>query len=58
MTLTSLEQGSNVTRTYLGATQVVAIDRTPVVGTFDLLGGAQVELEIATREGQPVRYEL
>ena len=58
MTLTALEQGSNVTRTYVGTTQVVAIDKTPVVGTFDLLGGAQVEIEIATREGQPVRFEL
>lgn len=58
MTLSALEQGSNVTRTYLGTTQVVAVDRTPVVGTFDLLGGAQVEIEIATREGQPVRFEL
>jgi hypothetical protein len=58
MTLTSLEQGSSVTRTYLGTTQVVAIDQTPVVGTFDLLGGAQVEIEIATRDGQPVRFEV
>lgn len=58
MTLTSLEQGSSITRAYLGATQVVAMDRTPVVGTFDLLGGAQVEIEIASREGQPVRFEL
>jgi hypothetical protein len=54
----SLEQGSSVTRTYLGATQVVAVDARPVVGTFDLLGGAQVEIEIATRDGSPVRYEL
>lgn len=58
MNLTDLEQGSSVTRTYLGTTQVVSIDRAPVVGTFDLLGGAQVEIEIATREGQPVRFEL
>lgn len=58
MTLTSLEQGAAVTRTYLGTTQVVSIDEKPVVGTFDLLGGAQVEVEIATRDGQPVRYEL
>jgi hypothetical protein len=58
MSLSSLEQGSSVTRTYLGATQVVAIDDSPVVGTFDLVGGAEVEIEIATREGQPVRYEL
>jgi hypothetical protein len=58
MTLTALERGSDVTRTYLGTTQVVAIDRNPVIGTFDLLGGAQVEIEIATRDGQPVRFEL
>lgn len=58
MTLASLEQGSSVTRTYLGTTQVVAVGAQPVVGTFDLLGGAQVEIEIATREGQPVRFEL
>jgi len=57
-TLSVLEQGSSVTRTYLGTTQVVAVDEKPVVGTFDLLGGAQVEMEIATREGQPVRFEL
>lgn len=58
MNLTDLEQGSSVTRTYLGTTQVVALGDRPVVGTFDLLGGAQVEIEIATREGQPVRFEL
>jgi len=58
MALASLEQGSNVTRTYLGTTQQVAIDGKPVVGAFDLLGGAQVEIEIASREGQPVRFEL
>jgi hypothetical protein len=58
MTLASLEEGSVVTRAYLGTTQVVSIDEKPVVGTFDLLGGAQVEIEIATREGQPVRFEL
>ncbi|HEX8795150.1 MAG TPA: hypothetical protein VF765_29585 [Polyangiaceae bacterium] len=58
MNLTSLEQGSSVTRTYLGTTQVLAMGDKPVVGTFDLLGGAQVEIEIATRQGQPVRFEL
>ncbi len=58
MNLTALERGSSVTRTYLGSTQEVAIAERPVVGTFDLLGGAQVEIEVATREGQPVRFEL
>ena len=58
MTLTALERDSSVTRAYLGTTQVLAIGDKPVVGTFDLLGGAQVEIEIATREGQPVRFEL
>lgn len=56
--LTSLEQGSSVTRTYLGTTQDLAVGDKPVVGTFDLLGGAQVEMEIATHQGQPVRFEL
>jgi hypothetical protein len=42
----------------VGTTNVLTLGAAPVVATFDLTGGAQVELEVATRDSSPLRYEL
>jgi hypothetical protein len=58
-TLTSLEQGAaTVQHLYLGAWQDFTLDAAPIVGTFDLVGGAQVEIRTATRDGLPMRFEI
>lgn len=56
--LASLESGAAVQRTYVGVTQDVHTGPAPVVGTFDLLGGADVDLEIVAKDGQPLEVEL
>jgi hypothetical protein len=56
--LASIEQGASVQRAYLGVTQHVAVGVEPVVSTFDLIGGSQAELEVASHDGAPVRFEL
>jgi hypothetical protein len=56
--LTLLESGATIQRTYLGFTQDVAIGTLPVVGTFDLLGGSDVNMEIVAQDGQPLAFEL
>ncbi len=57
-TISALEAGATVQRAYVGVTNQVAIGAVPVVAAFDLLGGAQVEIEVATRDSSPVRFEL
>jgi hypothetical protein len=57
-TLSSLEAGARVQRVYLGSSQDVALGGTPVVGTFDLLGSAQLEIEVVSRSNAPVQFEL
>jgi hypothetical protein len=57
-TLALLEQGAEVGRAYVGTTNEFAVGDAPVVATFDLVGGAQVELEVVTPDGSPVRFEL
>jgi hypothetical protein len=57
-TLSSLEQGAVVHRAYVGVTQGLQVGPTPVVGTFDLLGGADVVIEVATLSGAPVQFDL
>jgi hypothetical protein len=56
--LPSLEQGATVQRAYVGSTNTLVLGAAPVVATFDLVGGAQVELEVATADSSPLRYEL
>jgi hypothetical protein len=56
--LQALESGASVQRTYLGVTQEVETGSKPVVGTFDLLGGADVDLEIVAKNGAPLQFEL
>jgi len=56
--LTALTAGATVQRAYVGADNTVTVGATPVVTTFDLLGGARVAMEVAARDEQPVRYEV
>ncbi len=56
--LAALEQGATMTRAYLGTTQDVVVGARPVVGTFDLLGGADVNLELVAKDGAPLQVEL
>jgi hypothetical protein len=56
--LEALESGATVERTYLGVTQNIETGPAPVVGTFDLLGGADVDLEIVAKNGAPLEFEL
>jgi hypothetical protein len=53
-----LEQGAAVRRVYVGSTNELDLGRSPVAGAFDLLAGAQVQLEVVTRDGSPLTFEL
>lgn len=57
-TLSALEAGAITQRAYVGVTNEYAIGPVPMVAAFDLLGGAQVEMEVMTRDGSPVRFEV
>jgi hypothetical protein len=57
-TLGSLEEGASVRRAYVGTTNEFVVGEVPVVATFDLVGGAQIEMEVVTRDASPVRFEL
>lgn len=56
--LASLEQGATEQRTYVGVTQDVHVDGNPAVGTFDLVGGSDVDIELVTKDGAPLVAEL
>jgi hypothetical protein len=56
--LASLESGATQQRAYVGVTQDVRVGSQPAVGTFDLLGGADVDIELATKDGAPLVAEL
>ena len=56
--LVTLERGATVQRAYLGVTQVVHTGPHPLVGTFDLLGGADVDMELVAKDGAPLQVEL
>jgi hypothetical protein len=45
-------------RVYYGLTNPLAIDGRPTLATFELTAGSRVELEIATRDGSPLVFEL
>ena len=53
-----LETGAAVGRAYVGTTNEFVLGNAPVVATFDLLGGAEVELEVVTRDASPLNFEL
>jgi hypothetical protein len=57
-TLASLEQGATQGRTYIGVTQDVHVGQGPAIGTFDLVGGSDVDIELATKDGAPLVAEL
>lgn len=52
-----LERGAAVRRTYVGVAQEVRTGGDPIVGTFDLLGGADVDLELVAKNGAPLQVE-
>ena len=56
--LGSLENGAAVHRTYVGVTQDLQTGAQPVVGTFDLLGGADIDMELVAKNGAPLQVEL
>jgi hypothetical protein len=57
-TISALEAGATVQRAYVGVTNQLTIGQVPVVAVFDLLGGAQLDIEVATLDSSPVRFEL
>jgi hypothetical protein len=57
-TVGKLEAGATVQRAYVGVDNRVPVGATPVVTPFDLVGGAQIELEVVTPDSSPVEFEL
>jgi hypothetical protein len=57
-TVAALEQGAAVRRVYVGSTNELDVGSGTVAGTFDLRGGADVELEVVTRDASPLTFEL
>jgi hypothetical protein len=57
-TLSALESGATTQRAYVGVTNEYTVGPVPVVAAFDLLGGAQIETEVVTRDGSPLRFEV
>lgn len=57
-TLASLETDAAVRRTYLGVTQEMTARGRAAVGIFDLVGGADVDVELATKNGAPLVADL
>jgi hypothetical protein len=54
----ALTAGATSARAYVGTTNVFLLGQTPVVASFDVLGGATIELEVVTRDASPVRFAL
>jgi hypothetical protein len=54
----ALEDGAATVRAYVGLTNRFAIGGAPLVATFDVVGGARLELEVATLDASPLRFEL
>ncbi|MGH7297288.1 MAG: Kazal-type serine protease inhibitor domain-containing protein [Polyangiaceae bacterium] len=57
-TLDSLASGATHSRAYLGTDDRVAMGAAPALATLGLLGGGQIELEVVTPDGSPVRFEV
>jgi hypothetical protein len=57
-TLSALESGATEQRAYLGMDNRLALGGAPVVATMDLLGGSQLQLEVVTPDGSPVRFAV
>jgi hypothetical protein len=57
-TMAELATGASVTRAYVGVDNPLAVDGGPVLATIGLRGGGQVELEVVTPDGAPLRFEV
>ncbi|HEY6459770.1 MAG TPA: hypothetical protein VIY73_06450, partial [Polyangiaceae bacterium] len=57
-TLGALAENAAVTRAYVGSDDVVTVGDRPAMATMGLLGGGQLELEVVTPDGSPVRFEV
>jgi hypothetical protein len=57
-TQAALERGAVLERAYVGVDNHLPLGAMPVLATMDLVGGSQLELEVVTPEGSPVRFEV
>jgi len=57
-TLGALQSGAVVQRAYVGQDDHMPLGGAPVLATLDLVGGAQLELEVVTPDGSPVKFEV
>jgi hypothetical protein len=57
-TMAALESGATTQHAYLGMDNRLTLGASPVLATMDLLGGSQLELEVVTPDGSPVRFEV
>jgi hypothetical protein len=57
-TMAALESGATVQHAYVGMDNRLTLGAAPVVATMDLRGGSQLELEVVTPDGSPLRFEV
>jgi hypothetical protein len=57
-TLSALSAGATVQRAYVGVDDDLTLAGTPVLATMDLVGGAQIDLEVVTQASTPIRFEV
>ena len=57
-TMAALQAGASCQPAYLGMDNHVPIGASPSVASLALLGGSQVEVEVVTPDGSPVRFEI
>ena len=57
-TLAALGAGATRQTAYLGGDNLVTLGAPPVMESMALLGGGQVELEVVSPDGSPIRFEV
>ena len=57
-TRSALQSGATEERAYLGTDNHITLGGAPILATMGLLGGSQIELEVVTPDGAPVRFEV
>jgi hypothetical protein len=57
-TMSALAAGATEQRAYLGVDDDMTLGVAPVLATMDLVGGAQIELEVVTPDASPIRFEV
>jgi hypothetical protein len=57
-TMSALAAGATVRRAYVGVDDDMTLSGAPVLATMDLVGGAQIDLEVVTEDSSPVRFEV